>query len=64
MLEQMIVYSFDFPADYLPGETASNFKFVCEGWNKSIPFKNRATIQAPLDKYLNQHHNVSKFSSI
>ena len=38
--------SFDFPADYLPGETASNFKFVCENWTKSIPFKNRATIQA------------------
>ena len=38
--------SFDFPTDYLPGETASNFKFVCEAWSKSIPFKNRATIQA------------------
>ena len=38
--------SFDFPADYLPGETASNFKFVCENWTKSIPYKNRATIQA------------------
>ena len=38
--------SFDFPADYLPGETASNFKFVCENWTKSIPFNNRATIQA------------------
>ena len=38
--------SFDFPEDYLPGETASNFKFVCESWTKSIPFKNRATIQA------------------
>ena len=38
--------SFDFPADYLPGETASNFKFVCQSWNKSISFKNRATIQA------------------
>ena len=37
--------SFDFPTDYLPGETASNFKFVCESWNKSIPYKNRATIQ-------------------
>ena len=35
--------SFDFEA---PGETASNFKFVCETWSKSIPFKNRATIQA------------------
>jgi len=38
--------SFDFPADYLPGETSSSFKFVCENWSKSIPFKNRATIQA------------------
>ena len=38
--------SFDFPADYLPGETASNFKFVCEAWSKSINYKNRATIQA------------------
>ena len=38
--------SFDFPTDYLPGETASNFKFVCEGWSKSIPYNNRATIQA------------------
>ena len=38
--------SFDFPTDYFPGETASNFKFVCENWTKSIPFKNRATIQA------------------
>ena len=38
--------SFNLPADYLPGETASNFKFVCENWTKSIPFKNRATIQA------------------
>ena len=38
--------SFVFPADYLPGETASNFKFVCENWSKSIPYKNRATIQA------------------
>ena len=38
--------SFDFPSEHLPGETASNFKFVCESWNKSIPYKNRATIQA------------------
>ena len=38
--------SFDLPADYLPGETASNFKFVCEAWSKSIPYNNRATIQA------------------
>ena len=34
--------SFDFEA---PGETAAQ-KFVCETWNKSIPYNNRATIQA------------------
>ena len=34
--------SFDFEA---PGQTASQ-KFVCETWNKSIPYNNRATIQA------------------
>ena len=34
--------SFDFEA---PGETAAQ-KFVCETWNKSIPYLNRATIQA------------------
>ena len=38
--------SFDLPVDYLPGEDTSKFKFVCEAWSKSIPFKNRATIQA------------------
>ena len=38
--------SFDFATDYLPGETASSFRFVCENWSKSIPYKNRATIQA------------------
>ena len=38
--------SFDFPEGYLPGETASNFQFVCEAWSKSIPYNNRATIQA------------------
>ena len=38
--------SFDFAEGFLPEETASNFKFVCENWTKSIPFKNRATIQA------------------
>ena len=38
--------SFDFAEGFLPGETASNFKFVCENWNKSIPYNNRATIQA------------------
>jgi len=34
--------SFDFTP---PGE-ASSSKFVCEGWSKSIPYLNRATIQA------------------
>ena len=38
--------SFDVPVDYLPGEDSTKFKFVCETWSKSIPFKNRATIQA------------------
>ena len=38
--------SFNFADGFLPEETASNFKFVCESWSKSIPFKNRATIQA------------------
>ena len=28
-----------------PGESSSS-EFVCEGWSKSIPYKNRATIQA------------------
>ena len=34
--------SFDFTP---PGE-ASSSKFVCESWSKSIPYLNRATIQA------------------
>ena len=34
--------SFDFTP---PGESLSQ-KFVCERWSKSIPFNNRATIQA------------------
>ena len=28
-----------------PGESSSSL-FVCENWSKSIPYKNRATIQA------------------
>tara|TARA_R100000234_G_scaffold341_1_gene283 strand:+ start:1277 stop:1630 length:354 start_codon:yes stop_codon:yes gene_type:complete len=28
-----------------PGESSSS-EFVCEGWTKSIPYNNRATIQA------------------
>ena len=38
--------SFDFAEGFLPEETASNFKFVCENWTKSIPYNNRAIIQA------------------
>ena len=34
--------SFDFTP---PGE-GSSYKFVCEDWNKSIPYLNRATISA------------------
>ena len=34
--------SFDFTP---PGESSSS-KFVCESWSKSIPFLNRATINA------------------
>ena len=34
--------SFDFTP---PGETSSS-KFICRQWSKSIPFKDRATIQA------------------
>ena len=34
--------SFDFTA---PGETSSQ-KFVCERWSKSIPYNNRAVINA------------------
>ena len=43
---EVVEFELAAPTDYLPGETASNFKFVCETWSKSIPFKNRATIQA------------------
>ena len=34
--------SFDFTP---PGESSSS-KFVCESWNKSIPYLNRARVQA------------------
>ena len=34
--------SFDFTP---PGESSSS-KFICESWSKSIPYLNRATIQA------------------
>ena len=32
--------------DYQPAGEPSSYKFVCETWNKSIPYLNRATIQA------------------
>lgn len=32
--------------DFTPPGEASSSKFVCEEWNKSIPYLNRATIQA------------------
>ena len=32
--------------DYQPPGEPSSYKFVCETWNKSIPYLNRATIQA------------------
>ena len=32
--------------DYRPPGEPSSYKFVCETWNKSIPYLNRATIQA------------------
>ena len=37
--------SFNFPSGFLP-EESDTMKFVCENWNKSIPYNNRATIQA------------------
>ena len=32
--------------DFTPPGEASSSKFVCEEWNKTIPYLNRATIQA------------------
>ena len=32
--------------DYQPPGEPSSYKFVCERWSKSIPYLNRATIQA------------------
>jgi len=32
--------------DFTPPGEAAGAKFVCEEWNKSIPYLNRATIQA------------------
>ena len=36
--------------DYQPPGEPSSYKFVCERWNKSIPYLNRATIQATFDE--------------
>jgi hypothetical protein len=33
-------------ADFQPPGESSTSKFVCETWSKSIPYLNRATIQA------------------
>lgn len=32
--------------DWSPPDESDTYKWVCEEWNKSIPFANRATIQA------------------
>ena len=32
--------------DFTPPDEGSSSKFVCETWSKSIPYLNRATIQA------------------
>ena len=32
--------------DFTPPREDSSSKFVCESWSKSIPYLNRATIQA------------------
>ena len=32
--------------DFTPPGASSSSKFVCENWTKSIPYNNRATIQA------------------
>lgn len=32
--------------DFTPPGESSSLKFVCESWNKTIPYLNRATIQA------------------
>ena len=32
--------------DWSPPDETSTYKWVCEEWTKSIPFANRATIQA------------------
>ena len=32
--------------DWQPPNESTTYKWVCEEWSKSIPFANRATIQA------------------
>ena len=32
--------------DFTPPAEASSSKFICKSWTKSIPYNNRATIQA------------------
>ena len=36
--------------DFTPPGEASSGKYICRTWNKSIPFKNRATIQATFEQ--------------
>ena len=40
------VESFDFTP---PGDTSTS-KYICRDWNKSIPYLNRATIQATFEQ--------------
>ena len=32
--------------DWTPLDEATSYKWICQEWNKSIPYKNRATITA------------------
>jgi phage-related protein len=32
--------------DWTPPDTATSYKWICEQWNKTIPYLNRATITA------------------
>ena len=36
--------------DWTPPGEASSSKFICQSWNKTIPYKNRATIQATFNE--------------
>ena len=46
-----------------PGESSSS-QFVCESWSKSYHITIELEFKPLLEKYLNQHHNVSKRISI